>query len=167
MTCIHRLGSSVVDYVISYITIYNQIVNFDILDDHEHETNRRPITLTLNFTIHKISIEEHFENQRHLRFEKMKVDLLIKDCNDLKLILCQKNIEFDYNNFTTTLSNSIKNFSIEMPHKNKNNTTNPCYNNECKIARKSIRDASNGSLKYDKINRYKTLIKQKKKRLYK
>jgi hypothetical protein len=46
--------------------------------------------------------------------------------------------------------------------KKKNNTTNPWYDNECKIARKTIRDASNASLKYDKINRYKTLIKRKK-----
>jgi hypothetical protein len=30
MTCIHGLGNSVVDYVISNIPIYNQIVNFDI-----------------------------------------------------------------------------------------------------------------------------------------
>jgi hypothetical protein len=51
--------------------------------------------------------------------------------------------------------------------KKKNSTTNPWYDNECKIARKSIRDASNASLKYDNINRYKTLIKRKTKRLYK
>jgi hypothetical protein len=34
MTCIHGPSSSVIDYVISYIIlIYNQIVNFDLLDD--------------------------------------------------------------------------------------------------------------------------------------
>jgi hypothetical protein len=44
--------------------------------------------------------------------------------------------------------------------KNKNSTTNHWYDNECKIVRKSIMDASNASLKYDKINRYKILIKR-------
>jgi hypothetical protein len=42
------------------------------------------------------------------------------------------------------------------------NMTNPWYDKECKIARKSIRDASNESLKLDKINTYKSLIKRKK-----
>jgi hypothetical protein len=40
--------------------------------------------------------------------------------------------------------------------------TNPCYDKECKIARKSIRDASNESLKLDNINTYKSLIKREK-----
>ena len=39
---------------------------------------------------------------------------------------------------------------------------NPWYDKECKIARKSIRDASNESLKLDKINTYKALIKREK-----
>jgi len=38
---------------------------------------------------------------------------------------------------------------------------NPWYDKECKIARKSIRDVSNDSLKLDKINTYKSLIKRK------
>jgi hypothetical protein len=80
--------------------------------------NHRPLTLTLNFVMHKIPIEENY-------------------------------------------------VSIEVLCKKKNRTTNPWYDNECKIARKSIRDASNESLKYDKINRYKALIKKKKKVLYK
>jgi hypothetical protein len=37
MTCIHGLGSSVVDYVIYDIPISNQITNFDLLNDHEPE----------------------------------------------------------------------------------------------------------------------------------
>ena len=113
--------------------------------------------------MHKSSIEEHSNNQRHLLFDKQKIDLFLKDLrNALKHILYQNNMEVDYHNFTTTLSTSINNFSIEVLHKKKNSTTNPWYDNECKIARKSIRDASNASLKYDKINRYKTLIKRKK-----
>jgi hypothetical protein len=57
MTCIHGMGSSLVDYVISYIPIYNQIVNFDLLDDHEPDSDHKSLTLTLNFSMHKISIE--------------------------------------------------------------------------------------------------------------
>jgi hypothetical protein len=51
MTCIHGLGSNVIDYVISNIPIYNQIVNFDILNDHDPNLDHRPLTLTLNFVI--------------------------------------------------------------------------------------------------------------------
>jgi hypothetical protein len=40
--------------------------------------------------------------------------------------------------------------------------TNPRYDKECKISRKSIRDVSNESLKLDKINMYKSLIKREK-----
>ena len=35
ITYIHGLGSSVVDYVISDIPLYNEIINFDILKDHK------------------------------------------------------------------------------------------------------------------------------------
>jgi hypothetical protein len=40
---------------------------------------------------------------------------------------------------------------------------NPWYDKECKIARKAIKEASNESLKADKINSYKALIKKEKK----
>ena len=46
--------------------------------------------------------------------------------------------------------------------KKKNRIANPWYDNECKLARKSIRDTYNESLKYDKINRYKAPNKMKK-----
>jgi hypothetical protein len=75
MTCIHGLGNNVMDYVISDIPIYNQIVNFDLLNDHEPNFDHRPLTLTLNFDMHKNPIEENFDNQRHLLFDKNKVDL--------------------------------------------------------------------------------------------
>jgi hypothetical protein len=98
MTCIHGLGSSVVDYVISDIPVSNQITTFDLLNDHEPDSDHKPLTLTLKFSMHRSTIEE----------------------------------------------------------------TNPWYDKECKIARKSIRDASNEPLKLDKINTYKALIKRKK-----
>jgi hypothetical protein len=53
MTCIHGLGSSVVDYVILDILVYNQIVNFDILNNYELDYDHKHLTLTLNFTMHK------------------------------------------------------------------------------------------------------------------
>jgi hypothetical protein len=49
-----------------------------------------------------------------------------------------------------------------VSYKKNNITTNPWHNKECKIARKVIRDASNESLKLDKINTYKALTKRKK-----
>jgi hypothetical protein len=99
---------------------------------------------------------------------KQKVNLFLKKLsNALKLIFYHNNIEADYQNFTTTLSTSINNFFVEVLSKKKNNTTNPWYDNEFKIARKSIRDASNASLKYDKMNRYKTFKIKRKKQLYK
>jgi hypothetical protein len=57
MTYIHGLGSSVVDYVIYDIPISNQIATFDLLNDHEVESDHKPLTLTLNFSMHRSAIE--------------------------------------------------------------------------------------------------------------
>jgi hypothetical protein len=163
MTCIHGLGSSVVDCVIYDIPVSNQITTFDLLNDHEPDSNHKPLTLTLKFSMHRSTIEENYDNQRNLRFDKSKVDIFLKDLNSkLKLLTYKDNIEEIYHNFTTTLSTSINKFSFEVSHKKNNRTTNPWYDKECKIARKSIRDASNEPLKLDKINTYKALIKRKK-----
>ena len=43
ITCIHGLGRSVVDYVIYDIPMYNKIINFDILNDHEPDLDHRPL----------------------------------------------------------------------------------------------------------------------------
>ena len=53
MTCIHGLGSSVVDYVILDIPLYNEIINFDILKDHDLDSDHRPLIVTLNYVIHR------------------------------------------------------------------------------------------------------------------
>jgi hypothetical protein len=109
------------------------------------------------------SIEENFDSQRNLRFDKSKVDIFLKDLNSkLNLLTYKDNIEELYPNFTTTLSTSINKFSFEVSHKKNNRTTNPWYDKECKIARKFIRDVSNEPLKLDKANTYKALIKRKK-----
>jgi hypothetical protein len=111
MTCIHGLGSSVVDYVISDIPVSNQITTFDLLNDHEPNSDHKPLTLTLKFSMHRSTIEENSDNQRNLCFDKSKVDIFLKDLNSKLTILTYKdNIEELYHNFTTTLSTSINKF---------------------------------------------------------
>ena len=43
-----------------------------------------------------------------------------------------------------------------------NNRTNPWYDQECKDARKEMKQATTELIKIDKINHYKSLIKRKK-----
>ena len=113
------------------------------------------------------AIEENYNNQRQLLFEKSKVDVYLKDLkSELHLLNYRDNIEDLYHNFTTTLSNSINKFSFEVSCKNNNRMTNPWYEKEFKISKKSIRDYSNDSLKIDNIITYKSLIKRKKNVLY-
>jgi len=126
MTCIHGLGSSVVDYVISDIPVSNQITTFDLLNDHEPDSDHKPLTLTLKFSMHRSTIEENYDNQRNLHFDKSKVDIFLKDLNSkLNLLTYKDNIEELYHNFTTTLSTSINKFSFEVSYKKNNRMTNP------------------------------------------
>ena len=60
------------------------------------------------------------------------------------------NIENDYHNFTTTLSYSINEFSIEVSSNKRNNKTNP-YDKDCKSARKEMKEALDESIKIEKI----------------
>ena len=83
MTCIHGLGSSVVDYVISDLPLYNEIINFDILDNHEPNSDHRPLLITLNFFMHRDPIEDNPYSQKNLIFDRNKNDLFL---NELKLI---------------------------------------------------------------------------------
>ena len=64
MTRIHGLGSNVVDYVISDILLYNEIINFDILKDHELDLDHRPLIITLNFVMHRDPIEDNPYSQK-------------------------------------------------------------------------------------------------------
>ena len=80
-TCIHGLSSSVVDYVIYDILFSNQIETFDLLNDHEPDSDHKPLTLTLNFSMHRSAIEENYDNQRNLRFDKSKVEIFLKHLN--------------------------------------------------------------------------------------
>lgn len=78
MACIHGLGSSVVDYVISNTPLYSKIINFDILNDHEPDSDHRPLTVTLNFVMHRDSIEDNPYSQKNLIFDRNKNDLFSK-----------------------------------------------------------------------------------------
>jgi exonuclease III len=81
MTYIHGLGSSVIDYAIYNIPVSNQITTFDLLNDHEHDSDHKPLTLTLHFSMHRSAVEENYDNQRQLYFDKSKVDLFLKYLN--------------------------------------------------------------------------------------
>ena len=82
MTCIHALGSSVVDYVITDIPLYNEIINFDILNDHEPDSDHRPLIVTLNFFMHRDPIEDNPYSRENLIFDRNKNDLFL---NELKI----------------------------------------------------------------------------------
>jgi hypothetical protein len=60
MTCIHGLGSSVMDYVMSDILVSNKIVTFDLLNDLEPDITHIPLTLTLNFAMQRSPIVENY-----------------------------------------------------------------------------------------------------------
>jgi hypothetical protein len=117
-----------VHYVISDIHVYNQIVKFDLLNDHELDSHHRPLTLTLKFTMHKTPLEDYSHNKINLLFEKNKSNLFLKDLNiELNLLSYKKNIEDLYHNFTTILSLWIKIFFIEVLCKKNNRVVNPWY----------------------------------------
>jgi hypothetical protein len=127
-TCIHGIGSSVVDYVISDILISKQITTFDLLNDHDPDSDHKPLTLNLNFSMHRSIIEENFDNQRNFLFDKSKVDIFLKDLNSkLNLLTYNDNFEELYLNFTTTLSTSINKFPFQVSYKRNNRTTNLRY----------------------------------------
>jgi hypothetical protein len=62
MVCIDGSGSSVMEYMMTDIHVYNQIIISNLLNDYEFNYDHRPLTLTLNFVMHKIPIEENSNN---------------------------------------------------------------------------------------------------------
>lgn len=91
---IYGIGSSVIDYVMSDIPIYSQIVNFDILINHEPNLSHMHLILTLNFVMHNSALEEKSNNQKHLIFDKNKDDIFVKHLkNELNVLLNNDNIE--------------------------------------------------------------------------
>jgi len=147
MTCIHGLGSSVVDYVISNLPLYNEIITFDILNDHERYSDHRPLLITLNFVMHRDPKENNPYSQKNLIFDTNKNYLFL---NELKTNLFPlssiDNIEDLFHNFTTTLSYSINKISIEVSNNKRNSKTNPWYEKDCKCARREIMEFVDESL---------------------
>ena len=163
MTCIHGLGSSVVDYVISDLRLYNEIINIDILNDHEPDFDHRPLLITLNFVMHRDPIEDNPYSQKKLIFDRNKKDRFLNELKTNLLPLSSiDNIEDLYHNFTTTLSYSINKFSIEVSNNKRNRKTNPWYDKDCKSARRAIKEVVDESLKMGKIKIRKALTKRKK-----
>ena len=163
MTCIHGLGSSVVDYVISDLSLYNEILNFDILDDHESDSDHRILLITLNFFMHRDPIEDSPYIKKKLIFDINKNDLFLNELKTNFLPLSSiENIDDLYHNLTTTLSYYIKKFSIEVSSNKINRKTNPWYDKDCKSVRRAIKEVVDESLKIDKIKIYKALTKRKK-----
>ena len=113
--------------------------------------------------MHRDPKEENYHCQKNLIFDKIKVDFFLHDLkNELFPLSSMENIENIYHNFSTILSSSINKFSIEVSTKTSNSRTNPWYDQECKDASKEITQATTYSIKMDKINHYKALIKRKK-----
>lgn len=163
MTCIHGLGSSTVDSVIYDIPSYNEIIKFDILNNHEPDYDHRPLTITFNLAMHSDYTEENFDGQKHLIFDKNKVDLVLDDLkNNIFPLSYMNTIENLYHNFTKSLSSSIEKFSIDVSRRKRDRITNPWYDQECKDARNEIKKTIDESLKLDIINQYKNLTKRKK-----
>ena len=72
ITCIHGLESNVADCVISNIPLKIQIINFDILNDHEPDLDHRPLIVTLNFVMHRDPIKDNPYSQKNLTFDRNK-----------------------------------------------------------------------------------------------
>ena len=79
MTYIHGIGSSVVDYVIFDIPTYNKLIDLNIFNDHEPNSDHRPLIITLNIAMHSDPNEENYHCQKHLIFNINKVNIFFHD----------------------------------------------------------------------------------------
>jgi hypothetical protein len=104
------------------ISIYNLIVNFDMLNDHEPEFNHKPLNVTLNVVMPKIPIM-----MTKITYLNQNKVICLKDLdNELNILSNKDNLKDLYDNFKTTLPTSIYKFSIKVLCEKKNRMTNPC-----------------------------------------
>ena len=127
-------------------------MNVDIINDHEPDSDNKPLIVTLNFVMHRDPIEDNHHSQKNLIFDRNRNDIFL---NELKINLLPlssiDNIEDLYHNFTTTPSYSTNKFSISISRNKRNRKTNPWYDKDCKSARREIKEALDESLKIDKV----------------
>ena len=113
--------------------------------------------------MHNDPKEEKYHFQKLPIFDKNKAHIFLHDLkNDLVPLSSMENIENIYHNFSTNPSSFFNKFYIEVSTKPSNSRTNSWYDQECKDARKKIKQATAYSIKMDNINHYKALIKRKK-----
>ena len=94
MTCIHGIGCGVVDYVISDILIYNKLIDFNIFNDHEPDSDHRPVIITLNIAMHSDPKEENYHFQKHMIFDKHKANIFLHNLKNVLVPLSSmENIE--------------------------------------------------------------------------
>ena len=103
------------DYAISDIPIYNKLIDFNIFNDHDPNSDHGPLIITLNISMYTDLQEENYHCQKHLIFDKNKADIFLHNLkNGLVHLSSIENIEILYHNFATTLSSSINKISIEV-----------------------------------------------------
>ena len=52
--------------------------NVVVLNDHELDSNHRPLIVTLNFLMHRDPIEDNSHSQKNLFFDRIKINLFSK-----------------------------------------------------------------------------------------
>ena len=114
-------------------------MNLDILNEHEPDSDDRPLIVTVNLTLHNDPIDDNSHSHKHLVFDRDKSDIFLNNLKSELLPLSRlDNIKYLYQNFPTTLSSSINKLFFEVLGKNKNRRTNPSFDKECKISRRQI-----------------------------
>ena len=82
-----------VDYSIFDIPIYNKLIDLNIFNDHEPDSDHKPLSITLNIAMHSDPKEENYHCQKHLIFDKNKDDIFLHDLkNELVPLSSMENI---------------------------------------------------------------------------
>ena len=73
------LEVAMVDYVIFDIPIYNKLIDFNTFNDHDSNSNHRPLIITLDIYMHSDPKEENYHCQKHLILDKNKDGIFLHD----------------------------------------------------------------------------------------